>query len=125
MTKDSFVFLDDNYKNVKCMICSEGNAYCWYDYYDEKRLHCKNCFYEKTKDVVSKFIETGEKDYDVLQYWIVGYKALYQRYDVEMRLNKQLQENVDRLVSDKMEMQCEIDVMKRHLELLEIGQNTL
>jgi hypothetical protein len=119
MTKDSFVFLDDNYKNVKCMICSKGNAYCWYDYYVEKRLHCKDCFYEKTKSVVSKFIETGEKDYDVLQYWIVGYKALYQRYDVEMRLNKQLQENVDRLVSDKMEMQYDIDVLKRHLELLE------
>ena len=119
MTKDSFVFLDDNYKNVKCMICGEGTAYCWYDYYDESRLHCKDCFYEKTKSVVSKFIETGEKDYDVLQYWIVGYKALYQRYDVEMRLNKQLQENIDRLVSDKMEMQYDIDVLKRHLELLE------
>ncbi len=101
------------------MICSKGNAYCWYDYYDEKRLHCKDCFYEKTNSVVSKYIETGEKDYDVLQYWIVGYKALYQRYDVEMRLNKQLQENVDRLVSDKMEMQYDIDVLKRHLELLE------
>jgi hypothetical protein len=36
-----------------------------------------------------------------------------------MRLNKQLQENVDRLVSDKMEMQYDIDVLKRHLELLE------
>lgn len=119
MTKDSFVFLDDNYKDVKCMICGNGSAYCWYDYYDEKRLHCKSCFYEKTKDVVSKFIETGDRETDILQYWIVGYKALYQRYDVEMRLNKHLQDNVERLVSDKLEMQYELDVLKRHIEFIE------
>lgn len=119
MTKDSFVFLDDNYKNVKCMICGNGNAYCWYDYYDEKRLHCKTCFYQKTSTVVKNFIETGDKESDVLQYWIVGYKALYERYDVEMRLNKELQKNNDRLIADKMEMQYEIDVLKRHLEHLE------
>lgn len=119
MNQNSFVFLDDDYRNVKCMICKEGNAYTWYDYYDEKRLYCKDCFYNKTKNVVCKFLETGEKDYDVLQYWIVGYKALYQRYDVEMRLNKELQKNVDRLVSDKLELQYEIDILKRNLEFLE------
>ena len=119
MTRDSFVFLDDNYSDVKCMICGVGNAYCWYDYYDEKRLHCKFCFYEKTKTVLTKFIETGENDYDLLQYWIIGYKALYQRYDVEMRHNKELKKNVDRLVSDKLEMQNEIDILKRNLEFLE------
>lgn len=119
MNQNSFVFLDDDYRDVKCMICGVGNAYTWYDYYDEKRLYCKDCFYEKTKNVVCKFLETGEKDYDVLQYWIVGYKALYQRYDVEMRLNKELQKNVDRLVSDKLELQYEIDILKRNLEFLE------
>ena len=119
MTHNSFVFLDDNYKNINCMMCKEGKAYCWYDYYDEKRLYCKKCFYEKTKEVVSKYISSGDKEQDILQYWMVGYKALYERYDIEMRLNKELQKNVDRLVSDKMTMQCEIDVLKRHLEHLE------
>ena len=119
MTHKSFVFLDDDYKDIKCMMCKEGNAYCWYDYYDEKRLYCKQCFYEKTNEVVSKYISTGDREQDILQYWMVGYKALYERYDVEMRLNKELQKNVDRLVSDKMTMQSEIDVLKRHLEHLE------
>lgn len=119
MMKDNFVFLDDNYKNVKCMMCKEENAYTWYDYYDEKRLYCKTCFYEKTKKVVDKYIETKDKESDILQYWIVGYKALYQRYDIEMRLNKQLQENVDRLISEKLSLQYDIDILKRNLEFLE------
>ncbi len=119
MNHNSFVFLDDDYKNVKCMMCKEDVAYCWYDYYDEKRLYCKSCFYEKTKDVLSKYIETGDKENDILGYWILGYKALFERYDVEMRHNKRLQEKIDKLVSDKVELQYDNDVMKRHLELLE------
>ncbi len=119
MMKDSFVFLNDDYKDVNCMLCGKDKAYCWYDYYDEKRLYCKICFYEKTKEVVSKYISTGDKEKDILQYWMVGYKALYERYDVEMRLNKELQKQIDKLVGDKLTLQYDIDVLKRHLEHIE------
>jgi hypothetical protein len=41
-----------------------------------------------------------------------------------MRLNKQLQKTVDRLVADKMEMQYDIDVLKRHLEKINMEHTT-
>jgi hypothetical protein len=119
MMKDSFVFLDDEYRDIKCMICNEKQSYCWFNYYDEKRLYCKECFYEKTNKIILNYIKTGEPNQDLLQYWIIGYRSLYDRYDIEKRLNVDLEKRLNEVVAAKMELQYDFDVLKRQLEFLE------
>ncbi len=119
MNEETFVFLDDNFQGVKCMICGEKQSYCWFDYYDEKRLHCKECFYEKTNKIITNYMKTGEANQDILQYWIIGYRSLYDRYEVEKRLNKDLEKRLNEVVSAKMELQYDLDVLKSHIDFLE------
>lgn len=48
-------------------------------------------------------------------YWRDGYLKLYKEYDFLLRENKQIKEQIDLLVQQKMIMQYEIDVLNRIL----------
>jgi hypothetical protein len=64
-------------------------------------------------------MKTGEPNQDLLQYWIIGYRSLYDRYDIEKRLNIDLEKRLNEVVAAKMELQYDFDVLKRQLEFLE------
>ena len=48
-------------------------------------------------------------------YWRDGYMKLHKEYDFFLRENKQLKEQIDLLVQQKMVMQYEIDLLNRIL----------
>jgi hypothetical protein len=111
--ENSFIFMEDH--NITCMLCKKEKAYCWSHYYDGNKAYCKSCFYDKIK-VIS---EKNNISLDMQDYWMNGYKTLYKQYDLEKRLNKSLQKSIDTLVLEKMSLQYDIDVLKRHLDFLQ------
>jgi hypothetical protein len=109
-------FLDKDEEVYACCECNTGKkAYVLYTYHDQELApHCKECFLDKMKKLEDRVMNSNSEN-----YWQDGYRKLHKEYSYILRDNEHLKENVDRLVSDKMEMQYDIDVLKRHLELLE------